>query len=339
MARLAVPYELYGILKQRRAIGKQETDRERRLLYQAYLDTLAGRKTESERTAMTREYQRNLIDLQKEAISREEAANRIRGLTNIGELGFEGYKALKGTSLGAKLGIGPVKEATAIGTKTAATATGAQTQALSAPAGKALIAGQVSEPLGEGVAAATAGGTTTAGTSGLMSTVVQPAGLGLAAGGVASMLPIPSEASMALGGLGGAVLGFAAGGPVGGIIGAISGIFGGGGCIIITACTDTHSPEVKIAREYRDKYLSQETLRGYYSIAESLVPSMIINPEFKHFVKKHLVDHFIAYGKYKLGYSKKMPWRSALITKAFLKICNLHGKSLPYYIRCNGEVW
>jgi len=39
-------------------------------------------------------------------------------------------------------------------------------------------------------------------------------------------------------------------------------------CVIITACTDPHSYEVRISRKYRDQFMSESQLRGYYMMAE-----------------------------------------------------------------------
>ncbi len=353
MARLAVPYELYNTIKQRRAIGHMPTIRERRALYQAYLDTIAGRQAESERLAIEREqsqslrdYRNRMLDLQEEQMKREAGAARIKGLVSIGELGFKGYEALKGTALGAKLGIGAVKPAIS-GTAASWATGGAQAQALMAPAGKAIVGGKIAEPVassfaaaGEGAQTAVAGATETASTttSSLVGSVLEPAGIGMAAGTVAHMLPVPEEAQRAIGGAAGAALGFAAGGPVGGIIGAIAGVFGGG-CIIVTAATSPDSYEVQIARRYRDEYLDQQTLRGYYCIAEWIVPYMERSERVKKLVKKHLVDHLIKYGEYVFGIKKRCPIRSKLITKLFLKQCKFIGGMIPYYVRLNGEVW
>jgi hypothetical protein len=72
-------------------------------------------------------------------------------------------------------------------------------------------------------------------------------------------------------------------------------------CIIVTACTSPNSEEVNITRQYRDKFLDQETLRGYYMIAEKVVPLINKHKWFRSFVKKHLVDNLIEYGRYALA--------------------------------------
>jgi hypothetical protein len=72
------------------------------------------------------------------------------------------------------------------------------------------------------------------------------------------------------------------------------------GCIIVTTATHPDSEEVNITRAYRDKFLDKETLRGYYIIAEKVVPLMQKYRWFKKLVKKVLVDNLIEYGRYAL---------------------------------------
>jgi len=111
----------------------------------------------------------------------------------------------------------------------------------------------------------------------------------------------------------------------------------GGLCIIVTACTSSDSPEVNITREYRDKHMSPEQLRGYYMIAEKVVP--LINKHY--FVKKFfkgVVNHLVEYGKYHLYKTDYEPSAtSVLVTKTFLILCGLVGKK-KRFVRCNGEV-
>jgi hypothetical protein len=106
-------------------------------------------------------------------------------------------------------------------------------------------------------------------------------------------------------------------------------------CIIVTACTDRHSPEVEIAREYRDKFMSADQLRGYYMIAEAVMPWVV---RHRAFVKKHFVDRLVEYGRYHLGHSEKMPCRaSCAVTRGFLMLCGLAGRRKRFFVRCNGE--
>ena len=113
-----------------------------------------------------------------------------------------------------------------------------------------------------------------------------------------------------------------------------------GGCIIVTACTDRHSPEVEITRQYRDKFLDSDQLRGYYCVADRFVPTIVHNPRVREYVKKHLVDRLVDYGEYRLGLKKNRPrLSSVLVSKTFLATIKTIGMVLPQYIRDNGEVY
>lgn len=112
-----------------------------------------------------------------------------------------------------------------------------------------------------------------------------------------------------------------------------------GGCIIITAVTDPYSYEVNVTRKYRDKFLSQQTLRGYYMVAEKIVPLMHKSERFKKFIKKHLVDHIVRHSEWGIGLRKKKPIISSFITTTFLSFCDIVGSTVPSFVRLNGEVW
>jgi len=112
----------------------------------------------------------------------------------------------------------------------------------------------------------------------------------------------------------------------------------GGRCIIITTATSPYSYEVDVARIFRDEFLGPITLRGYYMIADKIVPLMRKSALFKKIVKKHLIDHLIKYGEWVLGASKRQPHKSRTITKTFLKLCKFFGSFKPFYIRSNGEI-
>ena len=136
----------------------------------------------------------------------------------------------------------------------------------------------------------------------------------------------------------GAAAGAAVGGPVGAVAGGIAGWFSGGGCIIVTACTDRHSPEVEIAREYRDKFLDPVTLRGYYMIAEKVVPVITRFSLVKWFVKRFLVDNLIAYGRHALDKGPRPKPTARAVTKVFLRLCGSIGSRRASFVRCNGEI-
>lgn len=116
----------------------------------------------------------------------------------------------------------------------------------------------------------------------------------------------------------------AVGGPAGMAIGAAAGWVLGGGCIIISACTDPNSYEVNIAREYRDTYMNLYELAGYYSLAEIVVPIMP-----RKLIKRYLVDRLVDYGEVMFGYKKEMKFYSSrYVKRGFLGLCSFIGRLL-----------
>ena len=134
------------------------------------------------------------------------------------------------------------------------------------------------------------------------------------------------------------VIGSVIGGVVGAAGGLVKSIFDDkGGCIIVTACTDRNSPEVELTREYRDRFLTPEQLRGYYMIAETILP--FVN-KHKRLVKLILVDNLIEYGRYALDKTSDRPSiASRIITRTFVCLCKLVGRTRKQFIRANGEVF
>lgn len=113
----------------------------------------------------------------------------------------------------------------------------------------------------------------------------------------------------------------------------------GGGCIIVTACTDRHSYEVEITRQYRDKFLTGTQLRGYYCLAEKLVPTLVSNEKIRKFTKKHLVNRLVDYGEMKLGLKEKCKLSSKIVSNLFLGLIKTVGFFIPKYTRLNGEIY
>lgn len=108
-------------------------------------------------------------------------------------------------------------------------------------------------------------------------------------------------------------------------------------CIIVTACTSPDSEEVNISRRYRDNFLTIAELRGYYMIAEKVVPIIQKYPIVKRIVKNGLVDNLIQYGRYALGVGEYPSFSSRIITKSFLSLCRSIGNKKDMFIRSNGE--
>jgi len=130
---------------------------------------------------------------------------------------------------------------------------------------------------------------------------------------------------------------------VGAGLGVAAGAFYGykqrGGCIIVTACTSPDSKEVEICRKFKDMFLGKDELRGYYMLAEQIVPIIKHNDELKDAVKKHLVDRLVDYAEITLGHKTEFKYKdSAEISTKFINICRNIGKTIPRYVRENGEV-
>ena len=111
------------------------------------------------------------------------------------------------------------------------------------------------------------------------------------------------------------------------------------GCIIVTACTSHDSPEVNLCREYRNKFMDADQLRGYYMIAEKVVPKIEKSENWKANVKKYLVDSLIEYGAFALQKETKSSWKAYLVSLAFLELCRLVGMTRKEFQRKNGEVF
>jgi len=158
---------------------------------------------------------------------------------------------------------------------------------------------------------------------------VTGAGAGAVAGGFAAGAAAGASAMSWSGP--GAIVGAA----IGGIIGLVS-----RRCIIITACTSWNSREVNIARMYRDTYLDADQLRGYYCLAEKIVPLLERHTALRRRCKTALVDRLIDYGSYRLGLSSSRPKVSSwLVSKAFLALIKGIGLVIPRFVRQNGEVY
>jgi len=111
-------------------------------------------------------------------------------------------------------------------------------------------------------------------------------------------------------------------------------------CMIVTACTSRQSPEVEIAREYRDKFLTRRQLRGYYMLAEKIVPRMHRSPRLTRLIKRWLVDPLIVYGRHALVKTAPPPWRyERIIATAFLALIGCIGRTRKQFTRANGEVY
>jgi hypothetical protein len=109
-------------------------------------------------------------------------------------------------------------------------------------------------------------------------------------------------------------------------------------CIIVTACHGRYSPEVDLTRWYRDTFMNSVDLRGYYRLADKIVPLMKKSAVVTGFIKSHLVDHLISYGR-AIKHDTNYRIKDMVISKAFLGMCRIIGRISKKYTRSNGEVY
>jgi hypothetical protein len=105
-------------------------------------------------------------------------------------------------------------------------------------------------------------------------------------------------------------------------------------CIIVSACTSRESYEVNVSRKYRDRFMDDEQLTGYYFIAGHVAPLIGRHPSVRRLVKKCLVDRLVDYGEVVLSVKPSRALRSSWIaTRAFLSLCRVTGKVVNSMIR------
>jgi hypothetical protein len=100
-------------------------------------------------------------------------------------------------------------------------------------------------------------------------------------------------------------------------------------CIIISACTSRNSYEVNITRQFRDRYMDEEELTGYYTLCIVVVPFIKKYPLFKRIVRKVLVDRLVDYGEWRLDMKQDMKdATSGVVKKMFLGLCRHIGQGV-----------
>jgi len=101
------------------------------------------------------------------------------------------------------------------------------------------------------------------------------------------------------------------------------------GCIIVSACTGRNSYEVNVTRKYRDRYMDEQTLTGYYALCIFIVPFIQKHPLFRRIVKRALVDRLVDYGEWKLDMKPGMKYAtSGVVKRMFLGLCRHVGRGV-----------
>lgn len=125
----------------------------------------------------------------------------------------------------------------------------------------------------------------------------------------------------------GAYVGFQVGGPPGAAIGAIIGYIGSKKCCFIFIAS--HGYLHPIVRKYRDEHMTDRNRRGYYWLADKLVPLMEKSKIATLMVKWLMVRPMTAYGKYYYNLGR-LGALFAPITKFWLIVFDLLGHRPPY---------
>lgn len=97
---------------------------------------------------------------------------------------------------------------------------------------------------------------------------------------------------------------------------------------------------IEVARIYRDVYMPAVQLRGYYMVAEWLVPRMLRSEKVMQWVRDNFIESLLPYCEHRIGLRhKRAAWDKYLKARAFLSFCSLVGMTRRSFTRCNGEVF
>ena len=111
---------------------------------------------------------------------------------------------------------------------------------------------------------------------------------------------------------------------------------GGGCCFIMLEARYGNGTMDEVVRRYRDEYMTDRNRRGYYRMAEVLVPLMRKSKTFKWIITKTFADPLVSYGKYYYGQNKHGVIYSPL-KNFWMKVFDVVGGDTKF-IRENGEV-
>jgi ribosomal protein S16 len=111
---------------------------------------------------------------------------------------------------------------------------------------------------------------------------------------------------------------------------------GGGCCFIMLEARYGDGTMDEVVRRYRDEYMTDRNRRGYYKVAEVLVPLMRKSSVVKWLVTKTFADPLVSYGKYYYGQNKHGVIYSP-VKSLWMKLFDTVGGDTEF-IRENGEV-
>jgi len=93
----------------------------------------------------------------------------------------------------------------------------------------------------------------------------------------------------------------------------------------------------EVVRRYRDEKMTERNRRGYYKVAEVLVPMMRKSKVVKWLVAKTMTDPLVSYGKYYYG-KNKHGWIFKPVEKFWMWVFDTVGEENVQFIRENGEI-
>ncbi|RQW92650.1 MAG: hypothetical protein EHM79_00405 [Geobacter sp.] len=238
---LALPSQSFAdvqrFFRQKRAVGQQVTPTEERSAWQAYWDAMASRQQEAERIGLEHKrvsMEEERLEEQKDINKKQDRAATVSGIGQLAQTGIIGAHMLKGTALGAKIGLGGVSALPSVVAPTAG-----QIAGLEAGLGPISAEFAATQGLGSATAATTGATTATTAASGLAGGAAA-GGVGLLGTGIGmgAKALIPGDQPLleaGVGAAGGAMAGAAIGSVVpvvgtvvGAVVGGIGGLLGGG---------------------------------------------------------------------------------------------------------------
>jgi hypothetical protein len=137
----------------------------------------------------------------------------------------------------------------------------------------------------------------------------------------------------------GAVIGAAVGGTVaaavgGSLLGAVAAVIAC--CFIMLESRYGDGTMDEVVRRYRDEKMTDRNRRGYYKVAQVLVPLMRKSKIAKWIVTKTFADPLVCYGKWYYG-QNKYGWIFKPVEKFWMNVFDAVGGEVEF-IRENGEV-
>lgn len=112
---------------------------------------------------------------------------------------------------------------------------------------------------------------------------------------------------------------------------------GGGCCFIFLEARYGNGVMDRVVRKYRDEHMTDKNRRGYYKVAEVLVPLMRKSKVVKTLVRLTMTDPMVAYGKAFYGEGTKLGLVFKPVAKFWIGLFDYMGGDHPF-IRENGEV-